>query len=479
MFSNLNLLCSNLCLWLLLVNPLSSVYAKTTTADFILSGLHTEYVLGSFAVAEGQMGYMKVTLQSKDPYQMNKDLNVRLIYDENWKKFDKAASCTEKIPFSAINEHVSQQRKHHNYEAEIAMPLDNKNGNRPKYFYFVITDCSLEFYMHDDRIPKVHYKLETWNDGSHVSADESHLRKLHTLTLVISGVLTALLAMAIMIQLYEKSSAHISVFWVMSAAFSDFLSSLFELIHLKLYAGNGVGSYFLDALSAHLEAICDSLIMLLLLSIAVGWTLPSDVVGVQQNASMVQKIMGGLQSPFKALTSFSSTSMLAIGIIVLHVVLAQWGRIYNDDFDSYHDLEHLPGKLLMVTRIMMGTVFLGSCFQTKFRCPISLQGFYLKLAFVGGAWFLSLPVLTWLVNTMVSYHLRHFSVGIWGAACQSSSIVLLSWLVTSHSTAYHKFSHMSGTTNSLTDSLSSGMSPKAGGETKEWTIMGKAKVRLD
>lgn len=447
--------------------------------DFKLSGLNTEYVLGSFAVTAGKMGYMKVKLQSKDPYQLNKDLNVRLISDENWKKFEKEPSCTEKVPHSSINEPVTQQLKHKHYVAEVAMPLDNTKGDRPRYFYFVITDCSLEFYMHDESIPKVHYLLETWNDGSHVSADEGHLKSLHTVTLLISGILAALLGMGIMIQLYEKSSVHISVFWVMSAAISDFFSSVYEVIHLKLYAGNGVGSYFLDAMSSYSEAICDALVMLLLLSIAVGWTLPSDVIGVQQNASMVQKVLGGLQSPIGAVTSFSSTSILAIGIIVLQLGLAQWGRIYNDDFDSYHDLEHIPGKILMFMRIVLGIAFLGSCFQTRFRCPISLQGFYLKLAIVGTAWFWSLPVLTWIVNMMVAYHLRHFTVGVWSAVCQTTSLLLLSWLVTSHRTSYHKLSHMSEAKENFTDSLSSATASDRSKTPASWTIMGKSKVRLD
>jgi hypothetical protein len=460
---------------LLLLLPFSS--AKTTTGDFTLSGMNTEYVLGSFAVGAGNMGYMKVKFQSKEPYQMNKELNVRLIEDNKWRRFKKAPSCTNKVPLSTINEHVVQQKKKKLYEAEIAMPLDNEKQNRPRYFYFVITDCSLEFYMHDGSIPKVHYKMETWNDGSHVSGDEGHLRMLHTITLLVSLLVATLLGLGVFIQLYEKGSVHSAMFWVMAAAASDAMSSLLEVIHLSLYAGNGVGSYFLDAVSAHLEAICDSLIQLLLLSVAAGWTLPSDVVRVHQNSSSIQKALGGLHSPFGALKSLSSTTYLAVGIFLLHIILAQWGRVYNDDFDSYHDLEHLPGKILMLMRLGLGVIFLGGCSQTRMHCPASLHGFYLKFAIVGTIWFWSLPVLTWIVNTVVSYHLRHFTVGVWGAACQSSSIVLLSWLVTSHSTAYHKLSHMSGgEKETLMDSLSSTSS----NEPKSFSMfMGMAKVRLD
>ena len=95
--------------------------------------------------------------------------------------------------------------------------------------------------MHDDQIPQVHFEIESWNDGSHVSADESHLKMMHTLTLLFSGILAFLMGMAIAVQLYEENAVHAAMFWVTAAAACDALSSMFELIHLSIYAHNGVG----------------------------------------------------------------------------------------------------------------------------------------------------------------------------------------------------------------------------------------------
>jgi hypothetical protein len=452
-----------------------TVDAKTTSGKFRLSGLHTEYILGSFSISAKKLGHLKIVFKSKEPYQLNKDLYVRLYRDDVWKSYNKAPSCTDKMPFSILNEQVTTTKVKGHYEAEVSMELNNHKDDKDHFFYFVITDCSLEFYMHDDQVPQMSYTLTAWNDGSHVSADQSHLRNLHTVTLLLSGILALLLGLTIVIQVYEKATVHAAVFLVMTAAACDSLSSMFELIHLSLYSHNGIGSYVLDAMSAHLEAICDSLVALLLLSVAAGWTLPSDIVKVQQNASPIQKMLGGFQSPFAALRSLTPTAVLAISILLSHIILAQWGRTYNDDFDSYHDLEHFPGKLLMLWRILLGLGMLGCCISTRMRCPPLLQLFYLQLAVVGTMWFLSLPLLTWVVNTVVPYHMRHRTVGICGATLQTSGIVLLSWLVTSHSTAYHRFSHMTAMKESLTDSLASSGSPE---EPRTW-MFGKAKVRLD
>lgn len=78
-----------------------------------------------------------------------------------------------------------------------------------------------------------------------MSADEGHLENLHTITLLLSGILAITLCLVIGIQLYEKSTVHAAVFLVMAAAASDSFSSMFELIHLSLYAHNGIGSYIM------------------------------------------------------------------------------------------------------------------------------------------------------------------------------------------------------------------------------------------
>ena len=163
-----------------------------------------------------------------------------------------------------------------------------------------------------------------------------------------------------------------------------------------------------------------------------------------------------------------------VGIFIVHAVLAQWGRTYNDEFDSYHDFEHLPGKILMLFRIILGLGLLICCFQTRLRCPASLRSFYLQLGIVGTFWFQSLPVMTWVVNSVVPYYLRHRSVGIWSAILQTAAILLLSVLVTSHSSAYHKLSHMGTVKENLTDSLNMSGSTQP----RTWTI-GRTKVRLD
>jgi hypothetical protein len=304
---------------------------------------------------------------------------------------------------------------------------------------------------------------------------------------MLSGVLAFGLIMNVVLSLTsskKKQTVHAALLWVAVAAVFDASSSFCEILHLKIYESNGIGSYALDAMAAHFEAVCDSLIVLLLLSIGAGWTLPSDVINVNPNANVLQRFLTDMAKPMGSIYSFNGVAILGISVIGMHILLAQWGRTYNDDFESYHDLEHLPGKILMFMRLVLGFLLLAATMQTRLKCNVQqLKGFYLKLAIFGFGWFQSLPCLTVFCNIFVPYYLRHPAIFISSALLQSSSLVILAWLVTSHTTSYHHFSHMNVDSEpSLTDTLSH--QQQAGGSSSSeapsvWTLGKKAKIRFD
>ena len=76
-----------------------------------------------------------------------------------------------------------------------------------------------------------------------------------------------------------------------------------------------------------------------------------------------------------------------IMIVTVHAILAQWGRTFDDDFDTYHALEHPPGKALMILRFALGLVFITGVGAVRSgshgRCPPSLSSFLTKFALVG------------------------------------------------------------------------------------------------
>jgi hypothetical protein len=504
-------------------NNKSTVFAKQVSGDFRLSGATSHCVLTSFAVLPAGGGRVKLTLTSPDAYENERALQFRLYRDDRWRKFMRATTCREKSRHAQLTKNVAFQKVGGKWEAIVHVLLFDNNSNtnqqlnrnsttdttaeaakdnsRPHYWYFVLDDCSLEEYFQDDKAPKIHYEIQVFNhlsssgqDLSHLSADEHRLTELHVLTFLLSGGIAFLLTVIIILRVTgatternksknNNTSVHAALLWVTAIAALDAASSFCEIMHLQIYKANGVGSYFIDAVSAHLEAMCDALLVLLLLSIASGWTLPSDVITVNTSSSnnLLQRLFQDMSKPLGGVWRFNGAGALVLLVVALHVVLAQWGRTYNESFESYHDFEHLPGKLLMATRVLLGILFVAATLHTRLRCSRhQLKSFYAKLALLGFLWFQSLPVLTFWCNTVVPYYLRHPTVYVGSALLQSGSIVLFSWLVTSHSTVYHRFSHLSSPMEkSFTEQLantSAGAGENDGART--WT-MGKAKVRLD
>ena len=60
---------------------------------------------------------------------------------------------------------------------------------------------------------------------------------------------------------------------------------------------------------------------------------------------LIGKLLGGLHRPatlLRGLRSPSALLLLAIG--TTQFVLLGWGRSREEDFNNFHDFEHLPGE---------------------------------------------------------------------------------------------------------------------------------------
>jgi hypothetical protein len=428
---------------------LSPVKAKTVSGDFQLSPDNSDHILGSFAIAPRHTGLVKITLSTRGKVYEDEHLRFRFFKDDNYIEYQKSDFCDEKVLQSGFSQPIEFYPDNDMEENiyEYNLKLDASNLQRPHYFYFIVDDCSLEGESFDaNQTPKIYYNMEAYNDGSHLSADELHLKSMYTLALAISCGLLAFMGVICFETLSQHSTVHAAMIWVMAAASFDAGSSLLHILNLSVYSYNGIGSLTLQSMAALCQATCDSLVALLLISVAAGWTLPSDTIRMQHQtygaAKEVESLLSGFQSPIRSLKTGSPTAMLAIGIVVAHVVLAQLGCLYKDNVDSYHDFEHLPGKLLMVLRLTLGAGLIACCQKTRASVSAHKKEFYLYLAIVGICWFGSLPLVTLMCNNFAPYHLRHWTVGSWGTSLQSCSLALLSWLVTAQNSMFQNYVYM-------------------------------------
>lgn len=227
-----------------------------------------------------------------------------------------------------------------------------------------------------------------------------------------------------------------------------------------------------------------------------GWTLPTDVVGGGMGKdAAVNHFMQGVRNPAGSLVELISGGgsgdkkggIVALTIILAHAGLAQWGRTFDDDFDTYHALEHPPGRALMLLRFILGFVFITGVGMVRSggRCPPALMSFLTKFALVGLSYFASLPGISMFVGSALKYHQRHQALH-WGAAMvQACSLTSLTWLFIggADASAYHRLSRVvkHGEGN-MTESIAASSQPMAGGGSSgrptTWRF-GKTKIRLD
>lgn len=492
----------------LLASP--QAHAKVTSGRVHLSGVKTESTLVKFAVSRGAGAKIDLNITSYGMYEDEQQLRFRVYTDDEWPEVKRMTLCSDKVTHGAravpiVLDYVRKAPRPKEtagpgkkkgemlelYSARLQMVVPNppnlqKMAERPRYFYFTIDDCSLERFSHDNKIPDMFYTISVLNvrpssssSGGpvydHLPADQEGMGFLLALTIGISGTLAMLLFFKFVGNL--GGEVHVAILVVLAACLTNGLSAGCELLHRAAFSYNGRGNYAIDALSSYFESLSDGMIALILLSIGGGWTLPADLVGGGLSpAASGNRIVNGVKTP-------AGSIGVAGAILLVHVGLAQWGRTFDDDFDTYHALEHPPGRALMILRFVLGLIFITGVgvVRSGGRCPPSLMSFLTKFGLVGLSYFASLPGISMFVGSVLPYHQRHQALQ-WGAMLvQVSCLASLTWLFTGNSdaSAYHKLSRVGKNAGGgLTESIAA--QPDSGRRSgpSMWCI-GKTKIRLD
>lgn len=490
---------------LFLTPSLLMVQSKVVSSSFKLSGVKTEQTLTKFALSPRADGFISISLYAADMYPSHtRDAILKLyLYSEgSWRDAVKDPTCEGKINYAdkaevfsfGLNKNPDRTVPGRKWRAVVKTHVGDFTHERPQYWYVTVADCSLERYFHDNDMPTLSADtkiMENRDDVlySHLSYDEVGMVRLH----LVNAVLSFLLAVGVLVHVMEKAKRnelHISTLLVMLGCGIHGLSSLLAASHLTVYDQNGIGSYSLDCLSAHLEALVDSVIAWILLAVSVGWTLPSDVSIRQQDPTVNRagNVVNAMQSIRHGMGTNNITSLLiALSLVVSHAFLCQWGRTYDGEFDCYHDLEHLPGRVLLLFRFFMALVFTVCVAALRRHCHShALHSFLVKFAAVGASWFVCLPCTAMVVSSNlfdIAVHRRHPIMTSLSLGLQLTSLGSLVWLFTGKdgSTAYHKVRTMNNMGGDGMSGLGSGRG--GGGSTapasKSMFRVGKMKVRCD
>ena len=253
----------HLLLTLLTIIPLLS-YAKVSSGKALLNGENSEALLTKFAVSAGTRGWFDLTLTippSRGMYMDERFLRLHLFADEAWtKKAAKATTCDEKtryankalgvtFDYKAVEGGNDKEKV---WLARVETFDLISDGDKPRYWYITLDDCSLEYTNHrKEDVPEMDFTYTIRNgDGkggyTHFSADELGINKLHVFQILFSSLLLFCIAAKIMKAMMDAhGQVHIALITVGFALQMDILSCLSEMIH----AGTTFQSHCFDYLS--------------------------------------------------------------------------------------------------------------------------------------------------------------------------------------------------------------------------------------
>jgi hypothetical protein len=164
--------------FLLLLQMSNTCSAKKISGNFQLSGRQTEVVLGSFAVIPTGARF-ELSMIAYGQYDTPDSVMVRAYRDTEWDIYQKELLCTDKTkhahyetPLKFMNRQDGTYQVYVRTDISEFDPKTNLKSERNHYWYFVVDDCSLELYYHDNRIPKMHYELSMKNSyGAQLHSD--------------------------------------------------------------------------------------------------------------------------------------------------------------------------------------------------------------------------------------------------------------------------------------------------------------------
>ena len=461
MISCKNMLHKILIIVLNTVIALQSARSKVSTGKALLNGQYTEHFLSKFSIGIG-VGRLEAKFWVANIYDNPRELSLYIYCDEDWPSVQTATTCREKTQYSRrIEKIVFQHHKHYNNEyiggrpdkvAQVFRVQVNLTMHiRTHYWYFMLADCTLEEYYHE--VPPVYYNVEVYNEpgDNHLPADEVGLPGLYRLNAFIVLCCLFILVYFTIKKAKDTGNVHIILLLLIFSAFLSFVSSVFEIKHLSVYQRDGVGSSLSNTMAATTGAMCDFVMTFLLLSVSCGWTLssslPMDLASLgfvntkAAHRSAFISIVAQLRRPSTLLSNCNFTGFVLLLLLLFHLILVVWGRQYEDEFDKFHDFEHLPGKIFMLFRVLIGIFFWFAATAT-----IELQGnvgkmasFLSKFRLIGFAWFSCMPTCVAFAPLWAEY-LRHWWITGGTMLCQSFALGFFSFLLigTKNSLYYRK-----------------------------------------
>lgn len=332
-------------------------------------------------------------------------LQINVYTEDSWEEALLSRDCLAKTALSR--------------EKRVKVPLDGTfstpmkgtltQGRGVKVWYFSISDC-------EGSLPEaVKLRLElsiTSRTGSEFSYEQEGLLYLYLLGtgLFVGGLSTCFWELW---QKFKRTDYTDSRQFALACAVClQFLSLLFEFLHLWIYSHNGSGAILLDFFSQAFASFSELIITVVLILISAGWTLK-----------------------FRDFKDPDIYILPIVLVVLVQVVLVCIGKVLDDAYYKFSSYETTPGWILIGLRIGLWGWFLWNLKSVYANLTGKMKDFMLSFALFGSLYFLATPG-TVLLSLLFPLYQRSTVMAFGNIAIQGVAFWLLRELFSDHGTYY-------------------------------------------
>lgn len=332
-------------------------------------------------------------------------LQINVYTEDTWEEALLSQDCASKTALSR--------------EKRVKVPLDGTFSTPMKgtltqsrgvrVWYFAISDCE------GSLAEAVKLRLElsiTSRTGSEFSYEQEGLLYLYLLGtgLFVAGLSTCFWELWLKFKRTDYTDSR--QFALACAVCLQFLSLLFEFLHLWIYSHNGSGVILLDFFSQAFASFSELVVTVVLILISAGWTLK-----------------------FRDFTDPDMFILPVVLVVLCQVVLVCIGKVLDDAYYKFSSYETTPGWILMALRVGLWGWFLWNVQAVYAHLAGKMKDFMLSFALFGSLYFLATPG-TVLLSLLFPLYQRSTILAFGNIAIQGVAFWLLRELFSDRGTYY-------------------------------------------
>uniref|UniRef100_A0A7S2RLJ0 GPR180/TMEM145 transmembrane domain-containing protein n=1 Tax=Rhizochromulina marina TaxID=1034831 RepID=A0A7S2RLJ0_9STRA len=386
-----------------------------------------EQFLGKFSFSRDVQGLGEGSLVPQGVYRDGHShaLTVSFFDDSAWEAYqrqkNKGSLCRERIGLATVSRGVEYHRTtgtstrggddggNDSFSFRVEQRFQQRASSH--YYYVLLSDCDLEFYP--SHLPTMRYELHFMNGKSELPADEDGLLVIHLMALIGLVAASILASLRLWSQFQRVGQMHLSSVAVLWALYLQTAACVMEFFHLSVYAADGKGMRWrhgrfpLDFWSDTCQNLSELVTVVVILCIGCGWTL------VDGRASSVRRVVA-----------------IFLGVGTVQFLLEFYSRRLEEDFSSFHDHDHWPGKALLLFRCATCAVLWYGSSRTIRQAGGLLSGssaslFIWRMSLVGSMWLLAYPFTVLVIVPFFPPYHRHCVVTSAALVFQSLALSIL------------------------------------------------------